>query len=168
MAQQSEFVIWIKNGTQGRASPVAGGIGSDDNKPKYTNGQLRAQGALKAMVAYDKFAAPFVESAINYRVSSISLRTGSSELQERVEFGMSAAKSAIGLVSSVVSGYAVGNLPGAIIGGLISVGTTAMNYAQKVKTIRLQGLLENASLRGINARSGGYAPTSAGSRGAKQ
>ena len=162
MNSNSTIIIRIENGAKTKKSPIANS--SDKSEHKYTTGQLRAQSASKALVAYDKFVAPFIETAIHQQVSTIELRTGASELQQRIEFGLGVAKQAGGLVTSVLAGFAVGNLPGAIIGGLISGITTVINYANKVRTLRLEENLESITLRGLNTRAGGYSPTSIGSR----
>lgn len=161
------YRIVLENSTQSKNSPVAN-LSSSLSEPKYTTGQLRTQTALKAIVAYDKYVAPFVEQAIQYQVSTIELRTGARELQQRVEFGLSITKSAVGIVSSVATGYAMGNLPGAVIAGIISIGTTAMNYANRERTIRTQGSLESITQQGYALRAGGYAPTSIQSRSRTQ
>lgn len=166
MESNGPWVIRIENKAQSRRSPIANDTQGSDSK--YTSGQLRAQGALKALVAIDKFAAPFVEQAIQYQVGTINLRTGAAELQQRVEFGLSLAKSAAGIGTGLLAGYAVGNVPGAIIGTLISGVTTVMNYANRAKTIRTEADLESITLRGLNNRAGGYPPTSIGSRSATQ
>jgi len=166
MAKQSPYIIILKNETGATDSPVAGNSGNSESK--YTVGQKRAQSVVKALVAYDKYAAPFIESAIRYQVSTIELRTGATELQQRTEFVLGVAKQAGNLATSILTGYAIGNLPGAIIGGLISVGTTAINYANRQRTIQTQASLEGITLRGMNVRAGGYAPSYGASRSGTQ
>ncbi len=166
MATNSKYSIVIENNTQSKESPVAKSESS--TAPQYSKGQLRTQSALKAMVAIDKYVAPFVEQAISYEVGTIELRTGAAELQQRIEFGLSVAKSAVGFVSSIAIGAATGNLPGAIIAGVMSIGTTAMNYANNARRIRVQSSLESITQRGYASRAGGYAPTSIQSRSKTQ
>ena len=171
----STYVIRIENGTSGGGdSPIAGNTSSSSssssggNKKTYTQGQKNAQTALKALVAYDKFVKPFVDQAIQHQVSTIELRTGSAELQQKVEFGLGIAQSVGGILQGALAGYAVGNLPGALIGTLVSVGTTVMNYANQADKIRMQQSLENITLRGMNVRAGGYAPAYGASRMGRQ
>jgi hypothetical protein len=163
---QSPYVIIIKNQARTQKSPVANS--SEKSEPKYTEGQLKAQGLIKALVAYDKYAAPFVENIVQRNVGTIELRTGAEELQQKVEFGLSIAKTAGGIITSALTGYAIGNLPGALIGTLISGVTTVMNYANRANTLRLEQNLEDIALRGMNVRAGGYMPTSIGSRSRTQ
>lgn len=164
------YTVVLRNETQSKESPIAksDSPGRTQSVQSYSSGQMRAQTALKALVAYDKFVAPFVEQAIQQQVSTIELRTGSKELQQRVEFGLGIAKQAGGIATSFLTGYAIGNLPGAIVGTLISGLTTALNYANKAQTLKLEQNLENVTLRGLNVRAGGYAPSYAGSRGRTQ
>lgn len=163
MANSNTHQIIIKNETKsGGNSPLAGS--SDKSESKYTAGQTGAQNVIKAVVAYDKFVAPFVEQAIQTKVNTIELRTGSAELQQRVQFGLSVAKSTGGILSSLLTGYAIGKLPGAVIGATIGIATTVMNYSNKAKVIGYQKNLESITLRGMNVRAGGYAPSYGASR----
>lgn len=164
--KQGPYVIILKNEARTQKSPVANS--SEKSEQKYTSGQLKAQGAIKALVAYDKYAAPFVEGIVQHGVGTIELRTGAAELQQKIEFGLNMAKTAGGLVTSALTGYAIGNLPGALIGVLISGVTTAINYANRRDTIRLEQNLENITLRGMNVRAGGYMPISIASRSRTQ
>ena len=162
-----EYVIKIQNETSGKKSPIAGSNNSGSSKSEKaqaTVGQERAQSALKAIVAYNKFIAPFVDSAVERELGTIELRTGASELQQRVNFGRSIAKQVGGLATSVIAGYAVGNLPGAIIGGLISVATTAMNYSNRQNVLNLNRNLEDITISGRNIRAGGSISTFKSSR----
>lgn len=166
MANNNVYVIRIENGAVEAVSPLA--YDTRKSEPKKTVGQQRADKIVKALVAYDKYAAPFVESVVQHQVGTINLRTGAEELQQRVEFGLGIAKQVGGLATSVLTGYAIGNLPGAIIGGLISGITTVINYANKADTLRMEQNLESISLRGMNVRAGGYAPSYGASRTARQ
>lgn len=162
----STYTIKITNNTKAvKNGPVANSTSESAQNPE--TGQTNAHDALTAIVAIDKFAMPFVEQSINYQVSTISLRTGASELQQRVQFGLNVAKQAIGIGATLITGFATGN-PLLIVGGLISATTTAINYANQAQTIKTESDLENITRRGLNVRAGGYAPAYGASRTASQ
>lgn len=161
MNNDSMYVIVLKNEAREKKQPVA-------NTPQYSSGQMGAQVAVKALVAYNKFGAPFVDQIVQRNVGTIALRTGASELQERTEFALGIAKSTGGLLTSILTGYAIGNAPGAIVGALVSLGTTAFGYINKIQALQHEQNLENISLRGLNERAGEYPPTSIGSRSRTQ
>lgn len=60
---------------------------------------------------------------------------------------MQVASEAIGFGESVLTGYAIGNVPGAIIGGVMSLGHTLLSISQKAQTINEQRSLENRSIQ---------------------
>ena len=170
MAGKSTYTIILKNGTGGGNSPLAGsgGAGTSSGNQQVSAGRQRAQDAVKVIVAYDKFVEPFVNQIVSHQVGTIQLRTGAAELQQRVEFGMNVAKSAAGLGASILTGYAVGNVPGAIIGGLISVGTQLLGLSNRSKEIQMNKDLEDISIMGMDIRAGGNVASFSQSRGTRQ
>ena len=122
----------------------------------------------KGIVTFNSYVMPFVDQLVTQRISTISLRTGAEELQEKTSFVYSAIKTGVGLIESVLIGGLVGNLPGAIIGGLMSISTTAISYANKAQTLNLQRRVESMSLRNMEIRAGGSLATFSGSRGRSQ
>lgn len=162
------YEIVIKNSTGGSTSnsPIANGSSHQEQKPT-SDSKTNSSDSLTALLAADRFVMPFVEQAINYEVSTISLRTGSSELQQRVQFGLNVAKQAIGIGTTLITGFATGN-PLLIVAGLISATTTAINYANQARTIKTESDLEHITRRGLNVRAGGYAPAYGASRTASQ
>ena len=69
MNNDSMYVIVLKNEAREKKQPVA-------NTPQYSSGQMGAQVAVKALVAYNKFGAPFVDQIVQRNVGTIALRTG--------------------------------------------------------------------------------------------
>ena len=166
-----EYTITLRNETVGGAdSPVAGGSGqSEDTTPSTPQETPAANiGVAKGLIAVTTFVKPFVEQAVNHQISTISLRTGSQEQQQRIQFAYNVGKQALGIMASTAMGFAVGNVPGAIIGALTSITTTVMSYAYKADVIDLEHDLESITLGGMKVRAGGYAPSYSGSRSGRQ
>lgn len=156
------YVIRLENATKQNNSPIANGSSNDDNAdPK--RGKKDANGVLKALVAVDRYAEPFINAAIQQHVSTIELRTGASEHQQRVEQTLGLAKQAVGISTTLITGFATMN-PLLIVGGLVSAATAVINYNNKAKKLQMAQNLENISLRGMNVRAGGYAPSYSASR----
>lgn len=144
-------------------SPVAG-----STKESTAKGNATAKALVKGMIAYNTYVKPFVQPIIEQQIGTISLRTGASEQQQRIQFAYEIAQSVVGIGTSIVSGFAVGNVPGAVVGAVIGVASTVINYANKAQKIQYEQNLEDVSLRGLSVRAGGYAPGYSGSRGRNQ
>lgn len=158
---ERNYTITLENTADSASnSPIAG--------QKEQKGAAGAKVAVKALVAYNTWVKPFVKPLVDFQVQTISLRTGASEMQQRIQFAYDMGKNAIGIVASIAGGFAIGNVPGAIIGALIGISSNALNYAVKDKQLRYEANLEEISLRGLNRRAGGYSPSYSGSRGRSQ
>lgn len=96
----------------------------------------------------------FALQQINYDVSMVELRTGSRDMQERANFYNSVVQKGLGIAEATAVGFAMGNLPGALAGLMVSTTHTAIGYAQKQNTINLQQTLENRSLEMMRIRAG--------------
>lgn len=166
--ENNSYVITIKNETsRKKKNPVAG-----NNSEATENGGAQAENDRKAAIAKGLVvyhtAKSFVNQVVSHNVSTVSLRTGSEELQEKISFAYEIGQKAFGFVESVAIGALVGNVPGAVIGGVLSAAHTAISYAQKAETISLQRSVESMSLRNMQIRAGGSLATFSGSRGTNQ
>lgn len=166
MAERN-YTITLKNESSGESSgtPVAG---QTQQAKAPANGNAAAKGVVKGLVAYNTYVKPFVSQIVSQQINTISLRTGASEQQQRIQFAYEVAQQAAGIGASILTGFAIGNVPGAIAGAVVGVASTALNYANKAQTIQLESDLENISIRGLTVRSGGYAPSYSGSRSGTQ
>lgn len=165
MANNS-YTIVLKNETGGSASSkkaVAGSKGSDTPSETTAGKEL-----VKGLVAYNKYVKPFVKQAVQHSIDTVELRTGSAELQQRISFGYQMASTAVGIVENIAVGAAIGNLPGAIVGAALGIVTWGLGIANKVDTINLQRINEDASLRLMNVRAGGAISTYSKSRENRQ
>lgn len=160
----AEYEIVIKNETSDdKKSPIAGDNAKSKASAAADSPSAAALG-VKALVAYNHYIKPFVNKVATQYVSTISLRTGAQELEDKMSFALQTAQKVGGFVGSIAVGAAVGNLPGAIIGGLMSVTTTAIDIAIKQSRFDMERGVENVSLRYMNMRAGGSVASFSGSR----
>lgn len=107
----------------------------------------------KGMVAYGVIKS-FAVQQINYTVSTVGLRTGSTEMQQRATFINNVVQKGVGIAEMTVAGAVMGGLPGALAGLMLSTTHTIIGYAQKQNTLNLQETLENRSLEMMRIRAG--------------
>ena len=157
-----EYTIWLRNGTKKKEKAIAGTTGDNqkDNSPNAGNlaggsGGGVSKAAAATYIAYKQYIAPFVKQAISYQISTVSLKTGRVEHQQRLQFAYDAGSKVVQLVENIAIGAAVGGLPGAIIGATVSVVQTAVQYAQAKHTLDLERSAESISIGLQNVRAGG-------------
>jgi hypothetical protein len=114
---------------------------------------VNAKAAMQAMTAYHTIKS-FAVQEINYQVSTVELRTGSKDLQEKANFANQIIQKGIGIFEATAVGAVVGGLPGALAGLALSTAHTAINYAQRQNTLNLQESLENRSIEMMRIRAG--------------
>ena len=149
-----EFIL--KNETADSESEPSAVAGSEAGKePKKEKKQLsNAQiGIGKGLVAYN-MAKPWINQVVSHNISLVELRTGSREAQQRRQFHYEIASKVMGFGESVLAGFAIGNVPGAIIAGLTSLGHTAITYAQREETINVQRNVEAQTIQRNYIRAG--------------
>lgn len=149
------YEIILKNETSTEEENT-GVAGSESGKePKKEKQQLsKAQiGIGKGLVAFN-LAKPWINQVASHEISMVELRTGSKEAQQKAQFAYSVANQAFGFGASILTGFAVGNVPGAIIGALTNVGHTLISLDQRERTINLQRSLESRTLQMNYVRAG--------------
>lgn len=151
------YEIIIKNETEdsdgaSENKAVAGNNSSTEKKEKkqLSAGQVAVG---KGLVAF-KMAQPWINQIASHEVSLVELRTGSREAQQKAQFTYDVANKVVGFGTSILTGYAVGNIPGAIVAGLLNIGHTIVSYAQKEETLNLQRSLESRTLQMNYIRAG--------------
>ena len=150
------YKIILKNETSDEEDENTGVAGSESGKePKKEKKQLsNAQIVVgKGLVAFN-LAKPWINQVASHEISMVELRTGSKEAQQKAQFAYNIANQVGGFVGSILTGYAVGNLPGAIIGALTNVGHTLISLDQRERTINLQRSLESRTLQMNYVRAG--------------
>ncbi len=165
----ASYEIIISNQTdENESSPIAGSSTDGSATPKQTSKEPKtpttAQNIAKGYGIAKRFAMPFIDSIISHQISTVELRTGNADRQRRSQAIYSIAKRGAGFVESIAIGAMIGNLPGAVIGGVMSLATTAINVAQQYDTYYLRQNIENTSIGLMNVRAGGNVATTNGRR----
>lgn len=147
-----------------KRSPVAGGNQTATQASGADNTNGNAVAAAKGFVAINSNVKPFVDKVITQRVSTVALRTGAQELEERLQFTYDVSQKIYGFASSVAVGARTGGAAGAILGAVMSLLTTTVDLAQRQQTLSLQHNVEDIGLRYMNVRAGGSVASFSGSR----
>lgn len=149
-----------------RKSPVAGSGASNQSTTAPSSsgaGSLR-QGGVKALVAFNSYVKPFTDRIITQHISTISMKTGAQELEDQMSLKASLIQKGVGLAESAIIGALIGNVPGAVIGVVMNLATTAIDYGYKYEKLTIQRNVEDIGLRFMNARAGGSVAAFSGSR----
>lgn len=151
-----EYRIVITDETAESASPIAGTQADGSAKPKETDKDSAVKNAAKGYVAGKKFIAPFIDQVISYQISTVALRTGNTDRQQRFQYTYNIGKRAFSAVeSTVVGGLASGSWIGAVVGLALNLTSTAISLAQQVERFNLQRNIENNAIGLMNIRAGG-------------
>lgn len=149
-----EFIL--KNETADSESEPSAVAGSEAGKePKKEKKQLNVAqiGIGKGLVAY-QMAKPWINQVVSHEISLVELRTGSKEAQQKAQYAYNVANKITGLGSTILTGFATGNVPGAIIAGLGYVAHDAISWSQKEETINLQRNIETQTISRNHVRAG--------------
>lgn len=158
MANKNEYIIRIKaDGSSGSGkSPVTDPSGSTATDEGSGEKSYWAKSAESAKTAAQKIvsvgtAAAVADKLISYEISSVSLRTGATEYEQKLSYAYSTIKST---ALPLVMGAVTGGLPGALIGGLFSLAMQGISWAQNAQTINYNKQLENISMGMASMRAG--------------
>ena len=147
------YEIIIKNETaQAADSPIANDQNdntSDNDKDK----EKKAKKVISGAMLY-RTGKALVRSQIGHEISTIELRTGQSELQQRYQFANQIAESVFDVGESIAVGASVGGGWGAVIGAVIGIGSKLVGLAHKQDTYNLNTQIEMETLRRNNLRAG--------------
>lgn len=159
----NRYEIVMKNETQSSKSPIADNSQNTQSESTQKNGKLSRKD-LAGYFAFKRVVAPFVRMGIEYGISTVNVRTGRAEAQQRIQFAYSVGRQVAGMAENILIGALVGGLPGAIVGAVMSTVTTVAGYAINQSKIDLQSNLENISLGLMNIRASGDVAAISGSR----
>ena len=160
----SSYEITVTLKEKKAKNPVAG----SDSEAENTDGGNLPKEIAKGYGVVKKFVSPFISQVITAQTSTVSLRTGAEELQERLQFSQNAIRQGFGVIESVVVGGLLGGAPGAIVGAAMGVAQTAMTYEFRRQELQMQKDVEDVSLRLLNIRAGGSLAAFSGSRETNQ
>lgn len=173
------YSIVIKNETDNgdAQNPIAGqSAQGQDTTPKPGLGSSKDKSGGQvlgtAIVAFNSTIKPYVDQMLGFRVSTVSLRTGSQEQADRIQFAYAVGQQVYSFTSSVATGALLGSrggpvgaLVGAVMGAATSLISTAISYSNRQTEISMQRTIENVGLRYLNTRAGGTVASYNGSRG---
>lgn len=164
------YEIIIKNGDDGsgKKSPVANNNdsakGKNNTNAETGGSRAAAKEAVGTYFAFKRVVSPIVTQSVEYGISTVSMRTGRREEQQRQQFAYDTARRIYGLSESVAIGAAVGGLPGALVSVALTLANSALSIAYAQKRINLAENLDNVTLGMLNVRAGGAVATTSGSR----
>ena len=154
MADAYKIVIETGNGGgSNKKAPIAGN-NTESKQTTPSTEQQRDNTSIVGYVAYKKYVAPFVKQGIQYSISTVGLRTGNFERQQRIQSAYDIGSQVVGIGESIALGFAMGGGVGAVVGAVMGTATTLIGVAQKQNTININKALENQQISMLNARSG--------------
>ena len=167
----ADYVIRIELPSETEESAMAGaGTASTGGKSDSNDGgfSLGAEKVVKKAAQMVSFATvkSTADQIINYKISTISLRTGATEYEQRASAIHSVISQTVGAGAALIgAGIAAGPAGVAVAAiGLIASGINkAIEISQKEDKLRLQESVENVSIGMQNVRAG-----VAGRRGSNQ
>jgi hypothetical protein len=146
MAENNEYKIIIEippqaEDGQSTTAPTSNGKTNETEsaKDKQSSGK---KAALKTIAAVGT-AVSLIDRVSSQYVNTTTLRTGFENQQLKYQMIQNQVKSGIGLVSSVAGGFMVGNVPGAVIGAVVSVTGTMIDVGIKTNTVQIQRGVES-------------------------
>lgn len=156
----SDYNIYVHIDGLEKESAMAGAgtasTGADSESEVGSSGGDRVLRAAKKMVSFAAIKST-ADQIANYAHSTISLRTGAVEYEQRVNAVYSAVSQTVGAGAALVTAGLTGGLAGvAVVAlGLAANGVRqAINIAQRENTLRLNESVENVSIGMQNIRAG--------------
>ena len=146
------YEIIIKNETGQAESPIANDQ-NENTSDSEKDTEKKAKKVITGAMLY-RTGKALVRSQIGHEISTISLRTGQTELQQRYEFANRIAESVFDGGESIAVGASVGKGWGAVIGAVIGIGSKLVGLVHKQDTYNLNQQLEQETLWRNNIRAG--------------
>lgn len=155
-AGNNEYVIRIElgnlpDGSNGPVSNPSVGSSKDGGEKSYWAKSADSAKAAAQKIVSVGTAASIADKLISYEVNSVSLRTGATEYEQKLQFGYSTLKST---AVPLVVGAATGGLPGAAIGLVMGLAMQGIQWAQNARTMIFNQNLENVSIGMATVRAG--------------
>ena len=137
----NEYVITLINDTGTSEQKAVASNKSNDGTQKSESKLPKQLGGL-AMYGYAK---NIINKGIQSGISTVSLRTGHEELQQKQQLAYSIANRSIDIATSIVLGAKAGGSWGALAGAVIGIGMQAVDIAIKSNEINIARQQENMS-----------------------
>ena len=148
-----EFIIKNETTRKKKNKAVAGQTDGGSSPQQAAQSGGGKESLLAGLVAWQKVK-PWVNRVASHNVNMVELRTGSRDLQQRYSFAYQIATDTANLAESVLMGFAVGNVAGAVVGGLMSVAGKIINIVQRQDEINTKQSIENVSVQMNYIRAG--------------
>lgn len=132
-------------------SPVSNSSAENKSNNKVFDDRLMTK--ARAIAAY-KTSTSYAKQLIFYERSTIELRTGASEFQQKMLFRYEIGSTAFGIIDKIWQGAILGGGVGAAIGAAVGVLNTAISYSQAQNVIDLNRTLESMTITQNNVRAG--------------
>lgn len=156
----SDYNIYVHIDGLEKESAMAGtgnaSTGGDSESDAGSSGADKVLKAAKKMVSFAAIKST-ADQIANYEISTISLRTGAVEYEQRVSAVYSAVSQTVGAGAALIAGGATGGPAGlAVVAlGLAANGVRqVINILQRENTLRLNESVENVSISMQNIRAG--------------
>ena len=143
-----------ENAMAGAGNTVSGGNSGEKNS--FGGVAEAVVNKAKQMVSFSAVKST-AEQIANYRISTISLQSGATEYEERVNATYNAISQGVGALGSLVMGWISAGPAGVVVAAMDIVANgiqTAINIAQKEKVFRMQESVEGVSIGMQNVRAG--------------
>ena len=148
------IIIEVKGDIEKKNSPISGDkTESDTQKSAGILNKEQAKAFGKGLVAYH-YGKAFTDQIISHRVSTVELRTGSKDLQDRANLMLDVSQKLVSAGESMLTGLMVGGGVGAVLGLVTNLLHTAISYSQKQQVLNMQETLENRSIQLTYIRAG--------------
>lgn len=154
MATNNKYELRIKiEDATGESSQIAGGGSSVTSTSDVPKAEKSVSASLATFVATQAIK-PFIQQTKNFLVNNVELMTGSTELQQRVDFDFQLLGDATTIVSTTAAGAALGGPIGAGVGALVGIAQVAMGYFFNQQQINLQAQIEDRQINYLTNRAG--------------
>ena len=152
MAGDRHYTITIYDKTTGQSSPIAGEQNGGKDTKNDDAAPDKGEAAFNWMVI--RKVADYAKRAISYEISTVSLRTGETERQQRMQLTYDILGRVGSAATTIAMGAKVGGVYGAAAAAAYEVINTSISVGQQVGRFQLQRDLENKSLGLARIRSG--------------
>lgn len=141
MAKNTYYVVFENNSAnvEENNSPVA---------TTPANAGTTGDKALNAVKKYASlsYAVHIADKVVSNRIGTIELRTGRTEMQQRMEFAYGATKRVVGMGATIATGAMVGGGVGAVVGAIIGVTESLFDIGLRQNEIDIKRRNEDVSI----------------------
>lgn len=154
MPETGGYHIYVHLDGGDATSPIAGDRTAESASVSYgEKTEARFEKGLKKLVSFSAIKNT-AQKIVNVQTSTINLRTGASEYEQRVQKVTNGVFDGIGTAGALAVGAATGNLPLVAITVATSLFDKLFGVIQRQTEINYKRDVENVSIRMANVRAG--------------